>query len=115
MQVQQVEGSKVGFKPFHDRVLVKQAEVDETHAGKIVIPDSQKEKPLEGLVVAVGPGKVEWGGFVSPACQVGDTVLFGKYAGAEITVDGEEYLLLRDEEVLGRRTAAAKSDEADAR
>ena len=94
---------EVNFKPFHDRVLVLQAKADDGPAGNIVIPDNDREPPLEGRVVAVGPGRVEFGGFVSPSADVGDVVLFAKYAGVDVVVDGVAYLLLRDEELLGRR------------
>ncbi len=94
---------EVNFKPFHDRVLVLRALAEEAPAGNIVIPDNEKEPPLEGRVIARGPGRVEMGGWVSPSAEPGDVVLFDKYAGVPVVVDGQEYLLLRDEELLGRR------------
>jgi len=96
---------QVNFEPFHDRVLVLQDEDAEAVAlkGGIVLPDNQKERPLEGRVMAVGPGRYELGVFIPLECVVGDQVLFGKYAGTEMTVDGVEYKLMRDEETFGRR------------
>lgn len=99
----------VNFTPFHDRVLVLQASVDEADTGHIVIPDSQKEPPLEGHVIAVGPGRMEFGQHIKPSCQPGNRVLFSKFAGVEVTVDGVVYLLMRDEEILGRRPATQGS------
>ena len=93
------------FVPFGDRVLVKQDAESEAEAksGLIEIPESQKEPPLEGLVKAVGDGRWEYGAMVRPEAEVGDHVLFGRYAGTPIWINGEEYLLLRDEEIVGRR------------
>ena len=92
----------MGFRPLHDRVLVRRVEAEEKTAGGIIIPDSAKEKPQHGKVIAVGKGKVEKDGKVTPLdVKAGDTVLFGKYAGQEIKVDGQEYLIMREEEILG--------------
>ncbi len=92
----------VKVRPLHDRLLVKRIEEKETVRGGIIIPDSAKEKPQEGEVVAVGKGKVTEDGKVLPLdVKEGDRILFGKYSGNEIKLDGEEYLILREEEVLG--------------
>jgi chaperonin GroES len=95
----------VDFEPFHDRVLVRQDEAagEEARPGGIVVPDNQKERPLEGRVMATGPGRHELGVFIPVACAVGDQVLFGQFAGTKVVVGGVEYLILRDEEILGRR------------
>ena len=90
------------FRPLHDRIVVKRIEEGEQKVGGIIIPDSAKEKPQQGKVIAVGKGKIEKDGKVTPLdVKAGDTVLFGKYAGQEIKVDGEEYLIMREEEILG--------------
>jgi chaperonin GroES len=92
----------MNFRPLHDRILIKRIEEKETVKGGIVIPDTAKEKPQEGEVVAVGNGKKEKDGKVVPLdVKAGDRILFGKYSGAEIKMDNEEYLILREEEVLG--------------
>lgn len=89
-------------RPLHDRLLVKRLEEQESIRGGIIIPDSAKEKPQEGKVVAVGRGKILEDGKVVPLdVKEGDRILFGKYSGSEIKLDGEEYLILREEEVLG--------------
>ena len=90
------------FTPLHDRILVRRIEEGETTRGGIIIPDSAKEKPQEGEVIAVGKGKSNDEGKVFPLdVKEGDRVLFGKYAGTEITIDGEQLLILREEEILG--------------
>jgi chaperonin GroES len=90
------------FRPLQDRILVKRIEKEEKSAGGIIIPDSAKEKPQEGEVIAVGNGKRSDDGTVHPLdLQVGERVLFGKYSGSEIKIDGVEHLILREEEVLG--------------
>ena len=90
------------FTPLHDRILVRRVEEGETIRGGIIIPDSAKEKPQEGEVIAVGKGKSNDEGKVFPLdVQAGDRVLFGKYSGTEIKIDGEEFLIMREEEVLG--------------
>ncbi len=90
------------IKPLHDRVIVKRIEEDTTTAGGIIIPDSAKEKPQEGEIIAVGEGKYkEDGTRQSLDVKEGDRVLFGKYSGSEITLDGEEYLMMREDEILG--------------
>jgi len=90
------------IKPLYDRILVKRLEEQEKTAGGLYIPDTAKEKPVEGTVLAVGNGKVLEDGTVRKLdVKAGDTVLFGKYAGQEIKIDGSEYLIMREEEVLG--------------
>lgn len=89
-------------RPLHDRLLVKRIDDKETVRGGIIIPDSAKEKPQEGKVIAVGKGKVTEEGKVLPLdVKEGDHILFGKYSGSEIKLDGEDLLILREEEVLG--------------
>ena len=88
-------------KPLQDRILVKRIEEEEKTKGGIIIPDAAKEKPQEGMVVAVGDGKVlESGQKVKPGVEAGDKILFGKYSGTEIKIDGEEHLILREDDVL---------------
>jgi chaperonin GroES len=90
------------FRPLHDNVLVKRIEAAEQRQGGIIIPDTAKEKPQEGEVLAVGPGKILEDGTRRPvAIAVGNKVLFGKYAGTEITIDSEELLVLRESDLLG--------------
>ena len=92
----------MNVRPLQDRVLVKRIEAEEQVRGGIIIPDTAKEKPQQGRVIAVGKGKVEKDGKVTPLdVKQGDTVLFGKYSGQEIKLDGEEYLIMREEEILG--------------
>ena len=89
-------------RPLHDRVIVRRIEEQEQRsAGGIIIPDTAKEKPQEGKVVAVGLGKKEDGKVIAMDVKSGDRVLFGKYAGSEIKLDGEEHLILREEDILG--------------
>jgi chaperonin GroES len=88
-------------RPLHDRILVKREEEEETRAGSIIIPDTAKEKPQRGKVVAAGAGKVtEEGKRVPLDVKSGDRILFGKYSGSEVKIDGDEYLILREEDVL---------------
>ena len=90
------------FRPLHDRLLIKRTEAETRSKGGIIIPDSAKEKPIEGVVVAVGNGKVlEDGKVRNLEVMVGDKVLFGKYSGTEIKIEGEEHVILREDEVLG--------------
>ena len=90
------------MRPLRDRILVERIEEQEQRVGGIIIPDSAKEKPQQGRVVAVGKGRVNDKGEVFPLdVAAGDVVLFGKYAGSEIKIEGREYLILREEEVLG--------------
>ena len=90
------------FTPLHDKVLVKRTEEEEKSAGGIVLPGSATEKPSQGEVVAVGPGKKTENGDVSPlGVAVGDTVIFGQYGGNEIKIDGDEYLILSESDIFG--------------
>ena len=90
------------FTPLHDRILVRRLEEGETIRGGIIIPDSAKEKPQEGEVISVGKGKSNDEGKVFPLdVKAGDNILFGKYSGTEIKLDGQEVLIMREEEVLG--------------
>lgn len=89
------------LRPLHDRVIVKRMEEERTSPGGIVIPDSAKEKPIKGEVLAVGTGKVKDNGdVIAPAVKVGDLVLFGKYAGTEVKIDGDELLVMREEDIM---------------
>jgi chaperonin GroES len=88
-------------RPLHDRILVKRLESEAKTKGGIIIPDTAKEKPQEALVVAVGPGRVNEDGKVTPLdVKKGDKVLFGKYSGSEITLDAEEHLIIREDDIL---------------
>ena len=90
------------FKPLHDRVLVRRIEAEEKTAGGIIIPDTAKEKPMEGQVVAVGPGaRDDAGKLVEPAVKAGDRVLFGKWSGTEVRIDGEDLLIMKESDILG--------------
>ena len=90
------------FTPLHDKVLFKRTEEEEKSAGGIVLPGSATEKPSQGEVIAVGPGKKSENGDVSPVgVAVGDTVIFGQYGGNEIKIDGEEYLILSESDIFG--------------
>jgi chaperonin GroES len=101
---------KVAIAPLHDRVLVKRLEAVETAKAGIIIPDAAKEKPQEGEVMAVGAGKIEEKGRRVPLdVKVGDRILFGKYTGNDITIDGQEYLILREEEILAKLSRVAKA------
>ena len=89
-------------RPLQDRILVKRVESETRSAGGIIIPDTAKEKPLEGLVIAVGEGKrLDDGSRVAPEVKAGERVLFGKYAGTEIKVDGEDHIILKESDILG--------------
>jgi len=97
-------------RPLHDRILVSRIEEGEQKVGGIIIPDSAKEKPMQGKVVAVGNGKVKDDGTrIALDVKAGDHILFGKYSGQEIKLDGEEYLIMREDEVLAVLDAAASS------
>lgn len=90
------------IRPLQDRVILKRIEEEEKSKGGIIIPDTAKEKPQEGKVVAVGKGKANEDGKITPLdVKVNDRVLFGKYAGSEIFIDGEEHLIMREEDILG--------------
>jgi chaperonin GroES len=93
---------KTHLRPLHDRILVKRLEEGDVKHGRIVIPDTAKEKPQEGEVVAVGTGKMtDEGRSIPPAVKAGDRILFGKYSGSEVTLDSTEYLIMKEEDVLG--------------
>jgi chaperonin GroES len=90
------------LRPLHDRVVIKRLEEGETKRGSIIIPDTAKEKPQQGEVKAVGSGKLlETGERMAPEVKAGDRILFGKYSGAEVKLGGEEYLILKEDEILG--------------
>ncbi len=90
------------IRPLHDRVVVRRMAEETTTAGGIVIPDSATEKPAEGEIIAIGKGKVNDSGKVTPLdVKVGDKVLFGKYAGNEVKIDGEEVIVMREEDIMG--------------
>jgi len=89
------------IKPLGDRVLIKADFAEEVTSSGLYIPDTAKEKPQQGTVVAVGPGKVENGTKVDMSVSEGDKVLYGKYAGTEVTIDGEEYLIMRESDIVG--------------
>jgi len=99
----------VNITPLHDRVIVKRLEEKETVKGGIIVPDTAKEKPQEGEVVAVGSGKREKGELIPLDVKVGDRILFGKYSGNEIKIDDEEYLILKEDEILAKIGGAAKA------
>ena len=104
-----------GFRPLHDRVLVKRVEAEEKTPGGIIIPDTAKEKPVEGEVLAVGPGARDETGTVRPLdVKVGDHVLFGKWAGTEVIIDGQDRLILKEADILGvvERDASAPAKAA---
>ncbi len=94
--------AKTKFRPLHDRVVVKRVEADEKTKGGIIIPDSAKEKPQQGEVVAVGPGgRDENGKLVQMDLKAGDRVLFGKWSGTEVKLDGEELLIMKESDIMG--------------
>ena len=95
--------------PLHDRVLVRRWEEKESIRGGIIIPDTAKEKPQEGEVMAVGAGKLEKGQRIPVDVKVGDRILFGKYTGSDIRIDDQDYLILREEEILARLSGTAKA------
>src|SRR5213594_2676546 len=106
----------VKLTPLHDRILVRRVEEEETTRGGIVIPDTAKDKPQEGEVIAVGKGKINEEGKIRPLdVKEGDRILFGKYSGTEIKLDGEEFIIMREEEVLGILSGAAKKEIGGAR
>ena len=90
------------FRPLHDRILVRRIEIDERTAGGIIIPDTAKEKPQEGEIIAVGPGARDEGGkLLPPDVKVGDRILFGKWSGTEIKLNGEDLLIMKESDVMG--------------
>ena len=104
------------FTPLHDRILIRRVEEAETTRGGIIIPDTAKDKPQEGEVISTGKGKVNEDGKVFPlAVKEGDRILFGKYAGTEIKIDGEDFVIMREEEVLGILSGATKKEMAGSR
>ena len=97
----------MAFKPLHDRVLVRRVESEEKTKGGLIIPDSAKEKPAEGEVVAVGEGaRKDSGELIEMAVKAGDRILFGKWSGTEVTIDGEELLIMKESDILGVTAAA---------
>jgi chaperonin GroES len=103
----------MNIRPLYDRIVVKRIEEKETVQGGIIIPDTAKEKPQEGEVVAVGQGKrLDSGKLIALDVQVGDRILFGKYSGSDIKLDGNEYLIMREDEVLGILQNGAKNAKA---
>ena len=105
----EIRNMTVNITPLHDRVLVRRLEQTETAKGGIIIPDTAKEKPQEAEVIAVGAGKLEKGHRIPLDVKAGDRILFGKYTGSEIKIDGQEYLILREEEILVKLGAIAKA------
>src|SRR5690242_21309506 len=97
----------VQIAPLHDRVLVRRLEEKETAKGGIIIPDTAKEKPQEGEVIAVGAGKIEKGKRVPLDVKAGDRILFGKYTGNDISLEGQDYLILREEDILAKLSGMA--------
>ena len=90
------------FRPLHDRVLVRRSAEEERTAGGIIIPDTAKEKPMEGEIVSVGPGaRNEKGEIIAPEVKAGDCVLFGKYAGTDVTINGEDLVIIKESDVMG--------------
>ena len=103
----------MGFRPLHDRVLVRRIEQDDKTTGGIIIPDTAKEKPQEGEVVAVGAGnRDETGKLVALDVQAGDRILFGKWSGTEVKLDGEDLLIMKESDILGVIEAEAKAKAA---
>jgi chaperonin GroES len=105
----EVEEMTVNITPLRDRVLVRRLEEKETAKGGIIVPDTAKEKPQEGEVIAAGAGKVEKGRRIPLDVKVGDRILFGKYTGSDIKIDDQEYLILREEEILAKVSGMAKA------
>jgi len=95
-----MEGFIMNIKPLADRVLVKAVEPAEVKKGGIIIPDTAKEKPQEGTVIEVGPGRIEEGKNVPVSVKKGDRILYGKYSGTEVSIDGEEFLFIRESDIL---------------
>ena len=94
--------AKTKFRPLHDRVVVKRIEADDKTKGGIIIPDTAKEKPSQGEIVAVGPGgRDEKGDRITPEVKVGDRILFGKWSGTEVKVDGAELLIMKESDIMG--------------
>jgi chaperonin GroES len=92
----------VNFRPLHDRVVVRRLDSEEKTKGGIIIPDTAKEKPSEGVVVAVGPGaRDESGKIIAPDVKAGDRILFGKWSGTEVKIDGEDLLIMKESDIMG--------------
>ena len=92
----------MAFKPLHDRVLVRRVQSDEKTKGGLIIPDTAKEKPAEGEIVAVGEGaRKDSGELIAPSVKAGDRILFGKWSGTEVTLDGQELLIMKENDILG--------------
>ncbi|BAM90700.1 co-chaperonin GroES [Bradyrhizobium oligotrophicum S58] len=103
----------MAFRPLHDRVVVKRIDAEEKTAGGIIIPDSAKEKPSQGEVIAVGPGARDESGKLVPLdVQVGDRVLFGKWSGTEVKIDGQELLIMKESDIMGVITDTAAKKKA---
>jgi chaperonin GroES len=100
----------VGFRPLHDRVLLKRVEAEDKTPGGIIIPDTAKEKPVEGEVLAVGPGARDETGKIQPLdVKIGDRVLFGKWSGTEVIIGGEDRIIMKESEILGVIEAATRA------
>jgi chaperonin GroES len=98
----QQKGKQMAFRPLHDRVLVRRVEAEEKTAGGIIIPDTAKEKPQEGEIIAVGEGAYnEDGDRIKPDVKAGDKILFGKWSGTEVKIDGEDLLIMKESDILG--------------
>ena len=103
----------MGFRPLHDRVLIRRIEQDDKTSGGIIIPDTAKEKPQEGEVVSVGPGtRDETGKLIALDVKAGDRVLFGKWSGTEVKLDGEDLLIMKESDILGVIEGQAKAKKA---
>jgi len=105
--------AKTKFRPLHDRVVVRRIDAEEKSKGGIIIPDTAKEKPSEGEVIAVGPGgRDEAGKIIKPDVKAGDRVLFGKWSGTEVKLDGEELLIMKESDIMGVLEETARSRKA---
>jgi chaperonin GroES len=103
----------MSFRPLHDRVVVKRLDAEEKTAGGIIIPDTAKEKPMEGEVIAAGPGaRNEAGALVPLDVKAGDRILFGKWSGTEVKLDGEDLLIMKESDIMGIITASAAKKKA---
>jgi chaperonin GroES len=101
-QLESEERSEMAFKPLHDRVLVRRVKSDEKTKGGLIIPDTAKEKPAEGEIISTGEGaRKDSGELIAPSVKAGDRVLFGKWSGTEVTIDGEELLIMKESDILG--------------
>ena len=105
--------AKTKFRPLHDRVVVRRIDAEEKSKGGIIIPDTAKEKPSQGEVIAVGPGgRDETGKFIKPDVKAGDRVLFGKWSGTEVKLDGEELLIMKESDIMGVIVTTSASKKA---